>query len=56
MAEDALPQIDFDGIGPPAGERMPDIVLRNQWGELVDLHARREGRRALVVVHRSAGW
>lgn len=56
VAQDGLCRIDFDKIGPPVGARMPDIALPNQWGKPVDLHARRSGRRALVVVHRSAGW
>jgi hypothetical protein len=53
---DRLPEIDFTSIGPPLGERWPDMVLPNQWGQAVDFHERRAGRRGLFVVHRSAGW
>lgn len=51
-----LPILDFGQIGPPVGQRFPDLVLPNQRGELVDLHARRGTRRALVLFHRSASW
>lgn len=56
MESAELPKVDFDRVGPPAGERLPDIVLPNQRGELVDLHAERAGRRALLMVQRSADW
>lgn len=52
----ALPPRDFTRIGPPAGARFPDVVLPDQTGAAVDLHAARGGRRALVVFHRSAEW
>jgi hypothetical protein len=52
----ALPALDFDRIGPAVGTRFPDVVLPNQGGERVDLHAARGGRRALVLFHRSAAW
>lgn len=42
--------------GPPIGSRLPDIVLPDQRGQVVDLHAHRDGRRALVLFHRSADW
>jgi peroxiredoxin len=48
--------IDFTTIGPAVGERFPDVVLPDQHGQRVDLHQARNGRRALVVFHRSAGW
>jgi hypothetical protein len=51
-----LPVVDFESVGPPAGDRLPEIVLPNQKGETVDLHEVREGRRALLVVFRSADW
>ncbi len=51
-----LPPRDFSRIGPRQGERFPDIYLSDQTGTLVDLHARRAGRPALVVFHRSAEW
>ena len=48
--------IDFTTIGPVVGERFPDVVLPDQHGQSVDLHQARNGRRALVVFHRSAAW
>jgi len=50
------PTLDFTHIGPAVGERFPDLVLPDQSGEPVDLHAARAGRRALVVFYRSAAW
>ncbi|MHB1005758.1 MAG: hypothetical protein ACYC3S_08965 [Chloroflexota bacterium] len=51
-----LPTLDFSRIGPALGSRFPDVVLPNQHGQRVDLHAARAGRRALVLFHRSASW
>lgn len=51
-----FPEIDFSDIGPSVGERLADVVLPNQRGELVDLHAARANRRAVVLFHRSADW
>ena len=48
--------LDFSQIGPPMGERFPDLRLPDQYGRLVDLHADRGIRRALVMFHRSADW
>lgn len=50
------PWVDFARVGPPQGRRLPNVVLPNQWGQRVDVHAARGGRRGLVVVHRSAEW
>lgn len=50
MAEQAA------GMGPPVGDLFPDVLLADQRGEMVDLHARRGTRRALVVFYRSARW
>ena len=47
---------DFRTIGPSEGERLPEIRLPDQTGTVVDLHAARAGRRAVVVFHRSAEW
>jgi peroxiredoxin len=55
-ASPALPALDFDRIGPGVGTRFPDVRLPDQTGRLVDLHAARAGRRALVVFYRSARW
>ncbi len=48
--------LDFSAIGPAVGERFPEIVLPDQHGRAVDLHAARGSRPALVVFHRSAKW
>jgi len=52
----ALTDLDFAAIGPRVGERFPDVRLPDQGGDIVDLHARRAGRRALFVIYRSASW
>ena len=52
----ALPALDFERIGPAVGTPFPDIRLPDQRGRLVDLHAARAGRPALVVFYRSARW
>jgi peroxiredoxin len=51
-----LPVLDFSTIGPRIGERFPDLKLPDQTGRLLDLHAERGARRALIVVYRSARW
>jgi peroxiredoxin len=51
-----LPARDFTKIGPSEGERLPDIRLPDQSGALVDVHAVRGARKALVVFYRSADW
>jgi len=51
-----LPFVDFGRIGPPVGSRFPDVSLPDQTGRLVDLHAERGDRRALIVFYRSARW
>ena len=52
----SLPPRDFGVIGPREGQRFPDVRLPDQTGALVDLHAQRGGRAALVVFYRSAEW
>ena len=47
---------DFDRMGPKVGERFPNVVLPDQHGQPIDLHAARAGRKGLVVFYRSAGW
>ncbi len=56
MTTPALPVLDFSYIGPAVGEPLPDIVLPDQHGQLLDLHAAHAGQRALVVFYRSAAW
>lgn len=48
--------IDLSSVGPRVGERFPDVVLLDQTGRPLDLHAFRAGRVALFIVHRSADW
>lgn len=55
-APGGLPDVDFDTVGPAVGQLFPDVVLPDQKGQPVELHAARNGRRALFVVHRSADW
>lgn len=42
--------------GPEVGERLPTIAAPDQTGQLVDIETDRGGRRAAVVIHRSAVW
>ena len=51
-----LPPRDFRKIGPNEGDRFPAVVLPDQTGRAVDLHAARAGRKAIVVFYRSADW
>ncbi|HEY8648958.1 MAG TPA: hypothetical protein VIM50_06225 [Candidatus Limnocylindria bacterium] len=44
------------GLAPQVGERFPDVILPDQGGRAVDLHAARGTRKALVVFYRSARW
>jgi peroxiredoxin len=47
---------DYNQIGPAVGELFPDFELPDADERLVRLHRWRNGRRALVVFYRSAGW
>jgi peroxiredoxin len=47
---------DYRDAGPRVGEPFPDIRLPDQHGSVVDLHAARGSRRAIVVFYRSARW
>ena len=42
--------------GPEPGARLPDVVLPDQTGRIVDVHADRGDHGAVVVFHRSAYW
>ena len=53
---EGLPEIDFETVGPAIGSRFPDLVLPDQDGNDTDLHEYRDGRKAVVVFHRSADW
>jgi hypothetical protein len=49
------PGVDFP-TGPEVGTRLPDIMLPDQGGRLVDVHTDRGEHGAVVVFHRSAYW
>jgi hypothetical protein len=51
-----FPATDFSTIGPPVGQRFPEVVLPDQHGTPDDLHAVRGNRRALILFYRSARW
>jgi len=51
-----MPGLDYSDRGPAVGTPFPDVRLPDQHGDVVDLHASRAGRRALVVLYRSAVW
>ena len=51
-----IPEIDTANLGPIVGERFPDVVLPDQNGNMIDFHKHRSGRKAMLVVHRSADW
>jgi len=42
--------------GPDVGTRLPEVVLPDQAGRMVDVHADRGDHGAVVVFHRSAYW
>ena len=42
--------------GPNVGDRLPDFVLPDSFGQEVDFHTHRAGRPAVVVFYRSAVW
>jgi len=42
--------------GPAIGTPFPDFTLADQYGTPVNFTAARAGRRAMIVVHRSAAW
>ncbi len=42
--------------GPAVGERLPSFTLPDQYGQQIDFDAACQGRKAIVVFHRSAYW
>lgn len=42
--------------GPAVGEPLPDFTLPDQHGQSVNVTETRDGKRALVIFHRSARW
>ncbi len=42
--------------GPAIGQPFPDFTLPDQHGQPVNFSTARDGKRAMVVVHRSASW
>ena len=51
-----MPAAPIIPTGPAIGTPFPDFTLPDQHGTPVDFTAARAGRRAMVVVHRSADW
>ena len=51
-----VPESDDFPTGPGLGESFPDFTLPDQHGRPVNFTAARDGRRALVLFHRSARW
>ena len=51
-----MPESDDFPSGPAIGERLPDFTLPDQSGKAVNFTAARDGRRALVMFHRSSRW
>jgi len=49
-------QPSHERIGPAIGERFPDVVLPDQYGAQIDVHAARGQRPALIIFYRSARW
>mgnify|MGYP006193897245 CR=1 FL=1 len=49
------PDAEFP-TGPAIGEPVPNFILPNQHGEMIDFHAALGSRKAVVVFHRSAVW
>lgn len=47
---------DYGDRGPRVGDPFPNIWLPDQSGSIVDLHERRQGRRAVVAFNRSVVW
>ena len=50
------PATDDYPTGPAVGDRLPDFVLTDQFGNEVDFHQSRQGQRAALIFHRSAVW
>jgi hypothetical protein len=42
--------------GPAVGSRFPEVVAAAHTGEMVDVHAHRDGRASVFVFYRSAVW
>lgn len=47
---------EYHERGPRIGDLFPDIRLPDQHGAVIDLHARRDHRRAVVAFNRSVVW
>ncbi len=47
--------VDFP-TGPAIGDRFPDFTLTDQHGQPVNFADARGGKRAMVVIVRSASW
>jgi peroxiredoxin len=52
----ATPAAPIFPTGPAIGELFPDFTLPDQSGTPVTFSIARGGKRAMIVVHRSAAW
>ena len=50
------PESDDLPTGPAVGDPLPDFTLPDQHGQPVNFTEARDGKRALVVFHRSTRW
>ncbi len=50
------PETEGFPTGPAVGQLLPDFTLPDQNGSMVNFTAARQGKRAMVVFHRSARW
>jgi len=53
---DEMSGAEYRDRGPRVGDAFPNIRLPDQSGQVVDLHERRGGRRAVVAFNRSVVW
>ena len=51
-----MPETDDFPSGPSIGELLPDFTLPDQDNNPVNFTQARQGKRAMVVFHRSARW
>jgi len=51
-----MPEGDDFPTGPAVGEPLPDLTLPDQHGEPLTFSRARDGKRSLVIFHRSARW
>ncbi len=50
------PETDDFPTGPAVGQLLPDFTLPDQNGNKINFTTARQGKRAMVIFHRSARW